>query len=794
MSRTACIVLTFILLLTGLAHGQQTSSRATAVPRASSPITVDGKLGEPAWKSAPVITSFVTARKDAPVTNQTEVRLLFDDKALYIAFRCAEKNMARIKAVMKDHDSSVWEDDAVEVFLDTKGDRSGFVQFISNAIGTRYDGLGHDYYGYNPKWQAAAVRGKSEWTVEMRLPFGELGVPVPKPGDFWLGNFCREEQPSDELSSWRPTGGSFASTSSFGEIVFGALNDKLAKDLAAQAQAISQQEKATARLHVDASALLDDVKGRLKSARASASHSMSESGYLRVQALLNDNQRALTRVSDMIRRAEMGNTEYLVWETTPWRHFAMREDISAIRAETKAVNTVVLAGQTESKALMVTNLTNDTLSARLVTKDLPKDAVEILIPAFVRCADGSAFPDALIPPDASGLLTVPPGETRQIWLNIKGAKPGRIDGAITINPLTGSKTDKDVSITADVIQSSVAVPKPLAFTWDYLGDAVERGLEKEYVQTMADHGISVFMISGLRYVPRPKADDAGNILEPMDWNRFEQQVKLKWAPGRKLYITMDVWEKAAERPIFNGKFDTPPWRIAFKKVIGGMVGMLSRLGLSHEDYMLNAVDESIDSRYQAIARLIKEVDSKILVVEDTIGENLDQVKQADEYTDYWIPHFKSYRPDSNKPSLDYMKSTGKPVGFYFYSEGADEKARPSYRDYLWDFWFAYSKGLNGVFGYWTATQHYGDPWNRHQTTASYDPSLFYPGNGCVISGRRWEAWRRGIEDFALLKTCEAAGVDRTMIADAVKSVLDAPSDPDVAARARERLTKALQRK
>ncbi len=252
-----------------------------------------------------------------------------------------------------------------------------------------------------------------------------------------------------------------------------------------------------------------------------------------------------------------------------------------------------------------------------------------------------------------------------------------------------------------------------------------------------------------------------------------------------------MWEKSYERPIYNGKFDSPGWRAAFKKIISQMVGVLRGLGLSYDDYMVCPVDECIDYRYIAIARLVKEVDPKVQIVEDTIGESLEQVREADKYTDWWTPHFKAYLAGDSGAQIEYLKSTGKPLGFYFYSEGANEKAQDSYHHYLWKFWFAYSHGLNGIFGYWTATQHYGNPWNRHQTTALYDPSLFYYGDGCVVSGRRWEAWRRGLEDFGLLKSCESSGVDKAVISAAVQSVLDAPNDPDAATSAREQLIRAL---
>lgn len=795
MIRIPSAITALILWIAAAAAGQGITCKSVAVPRTSAHIAIDGRLDEPAWKSAAVIPSFVGTSSGKQPGNRTQVRLLFDDRALYIAYECAEKDMARVKAAMKEHDACIWNDDCAEVFLDTKTDRSGFMQFILNTIGARYDGLGNDSYGFNPRWEGKAAAGKAGWTAEIRLPFTELAVPTPRIGDSWLGNFCREEKPSAELSSWSPTNGSFSSTATFGEIIFGSFTDKASRDLAATARSISESERSARDASVNVSGIIAQSRAKLELARMllSSAHSASESDYHHVETLIAEGQTLLSKVGDMIHRARMGNPEYIVWQTTPWHHFTMNEDTSKVESETKSVAVQVLSGQTESKALMITNLTSETLSARLSSTGFPADSIEILIPAFVRTKGGAAYPDALVPLDPAGQITVPPDETRQIWVNIKGTKSGKYEGALTISPLTVSKTDKQIKFDVEVVQPPVSIPGAQSFTWDYLGDAEEHGLVDQYMQTMVDHGLTVFWISGLRYVPRPKADDAGNLLEPMDWSSFDQQVKLKWRSGRTLYISCDVWEKAAERPIFNGKFDTPGWRIAFKKVTTEMVGELNKLGLSYGDYMVNPLDESIDTRYVAIARLIKEADPKIRVVEDTVGESLDQVKEAAKYTDCWIPHFRTYFADSAKPSIAYMKSTGKPVGFYFYSEGAEEKARDSYHDYLWDFWFAYSQGLDGVFGYWTATQGYGDPWNRHQSAAVYDPSLFYNGNGRTISGRRWEAWRRGIEDYELLKTCAAAGVDKSIITALVKSVLDSPSDPDAAEHARQQLIAALKR-
>jgi len=794
MGHIAIRSLLILILIAGApAYGAQ--EKVIAVPRASSPITIDGRLGEPAWAAAGRIPSFEHYRLQMRLKNRTEVRLLYDEEALYVAFACGEANMGAVKASVADHDGGVWDDDCVEVFLDTQGDQASFVHFILNTLNTQYDALGSDPHGWNPKWEGKVSRWANVWKAEIRIPFRELGLEgPPAPGHSWLGNFCREEQPAQELSCWSATMGNFDSPGRFGRIIFGSLVDGAQADLQRIRKELDSLRRSSAE-----SGRGSDMLVKAHSAAAAAHALLSEPGklaeprYRDVQALLATARESASSLREMVRRAAMGNPEYLVWETIPWRHFSAKEDSSHVGRDTQAIGVLSLAGQTESKALMVSNLTDETLSARVLVEGFEGVETEILLPTFVRTADGRPFPDALVPLDPIGGITVPPGETRQVWINFEGAKGGRFSGKLTISPLTASKTDKQVRFDLEIVEPTMEVPRPLAFTWDFLGDAVRLDLEKEYVRSMVDHGIRVFMISGLHHMPRPKADDSGEFLEPVDWSKFRRQVELVWRPGRKLYITMDVWEKSAERPIYNGKFASPGWCAAFKKIIGEMVVELARLGLSGEDYVVNPLDESIDERYVTIARLIKEVHPGIRVVEDTIGSSLDEVKAADPYTDWWIPHFKSVRAASAKEQVDYMKATGEPVGFYFYSEGANEKAQDSYGHYLWKFWWAYSQGLNGMFGYWTATQHYGDPWNRHQTEAAYDPSLFYYGNGCVITGRRWEAWRRGIEDFALLHLCEKSGLDKAVISEAVKSVLDAPTDPAAGARAREKLIRSLSR-
>src|SRR5262245_36766398 len=52
-------------------------------------IQIDGRIVEAAWEAAPPITEFVQSEpfEGQPAVHQTEVRVLFDDDAMYVAAR-----------------------------------------------------------------------------------------------------------------------------------------------------------------------------------------------------------------------------------------------------------------------------------------------------------------------------------------------------------------------------------------------------------------------------------------------------------------------------------------------------------------------------------------------------------------------------------------------------------------------------------------------------------------------------------------------------------------------------------
>jgi len=167
------------------------------------------------------------------------------------------------------------------------------------------------------------------------------------------------------------------------------------------------------------------------------------------------------------------------------------------------------------------------------------------------------------------------------------------------------------------------------------------------------------------------------------------------------------------------------------------------------------------------------------VIIDCSTTDLDTARKMDALTDVWVPHYKYHFAKDHEAFFSMLREGGKPHWVYFYSEGGNDKAQDATRHYLGKFWWAYQQAITGVC-YW-AQQYYGDPWYRAAFSKAYDTSLVYPVESGVIPSRRWEAWRRGWQDYnllALTKTSLAgdeaglAEMDRLL-----DEVVKVPGDP-----------------
>ncbi|MGH7713052.1 MAG: DUF5916 domain-containing protein, partial [Gemmatimonadaceae bacterium] len=151
-----------------------TLSRAA---RASGAIRLDGKLDEPAWAAAPVTDSFTQIDPDEgrPSSQRTEVRVLYDDDALYVGVRLHDSGP--VIARLGRRDMNLGDSDWFGVMIDSYHDHRTAFGFDVNPAGVRRDEvktIDQDDNSWDPVWDVATDTDAGGWTAEYRIPFSQL--------------------------------------------------------------------------------------------------------------------------------------------------------------------------------------------------------------------------------------------------------------------------------------------------------------------------------------------------------------------------------------------------------------------------------------------------------------------------------------------------------------------------------------------------------------------------------------------------------------------------------------------
>ncbi len=183
---------------------------------------IDGVIGAEEWAGAGLATDFIQyePRRGAPATERTEVLVLQDDKALYVAYRVWDPQTPTAQITRRD--AQLTSDDMVGFTLDTYRDRQSGFLFMTNLLGTQADmriaddGRTVDS-AWDAAWESAAQRTDFGWTAEFAIPFSSLRY---EPGEdrVWGINFGRTLRRELEFSFWAGPIDNAARVSQSGEL------------------------------------------------------------------------------------------------------------------------------------------------------------------------------------------------------------------------------------------------------------------------------------------------------------------------------------------------------------------------------------------------------------------------------------------------------------------------------------------------------------------------------------------------------------------------------------------------
>lgn len=215
--------LLFLLLLSGarFIHAQPSNQETHRynITKIKGAIKVDGVLEEEEWGALPQAGKFTYS---FPVENelvedahQTEVKIAYNDKFIYVSAKCYGSSDEIVIPTLKRDNGLIWTGDIFGVTFDAVNERTNGFGFITSPAGVQLDtqfdantgtrGGGGGGNRFNTAWDAKWIVNSKKyddyWTAEFAIPFKSLKYGLKK---VWGMNFIRGISETNAWTTWAP--------------------------------------------------------------------------------------------------------------------------------------------------------------------------------------------------------------------------------------------------------------------------------------------------------------------------------------------------------------------------------------------------------------------------------------------------------------------------------------------------------------------------------------------------------------------------------------------------------------
>jgi uncharacterized protein DUF5916/cellulose/xylan binding protein with CBM9 domain len=177
-ARAMVCVLAGPLAVWGQPAGHAPHSSVSAL-RVARPPVIDGRLNDSVYADAEPATAFTQQDPDEgqAATERTELRILYDDEALYIAARMFDSDAALIAQRLSSRDGDA-DADMLEIYLDPMHDHLTGANFRVSASGVQRDStVFNDSWTdstWDAVWDSAVSIDDGGWSAELRIPLSQL--------------------------------------------------------------------------------------------------------------------------------------------------------------------------------------------------------------------------------------------------------------------------------------------------------------------------------------------------------------------------------------------------------------------------------------------------------------------------------------------------------------------------------------------------------------------------------------------------------------------------------------------
>lgn len=176
------------------------------IRRADVAPVIDGRLDDTAWETAAFVDDFhqTVPIDGASPTEETIVRVTYDDEYLYIAADMRDSSPDEIRATQMVQGKMFFSDDRFWVMLDSFNNKRNDYFFQVNANGVRREALRENNARFIEEWAtiwvAESARNDIGWSTEIAIPFKSISFSPD--ADTWGINFGRGIVRKQEFALW----------------------------------------------------------------------------------------------------------------------------------------------------------------------------------------------------------------------------------------------------------------------------------------------------------------------------------------------------------------------------------------------------------------------------------------------------------------------------------------------------------------------------------------------------------------------------------------------------------------
>ncbi|MCF6306690.1 MAG: carbohydrate binding family 9 domain-containing protein [Flavobacteriaceae bacterium] len=200
------IVSFFILLSCFSAFSQD--KKTIEATRIEIPPKIDGIIDDEIWKSLPVANNFNMWQPGnegtIPPEYQTEVKIAYDNTAVYFAVAMLDPNPDEILNQLSQRDEVFVQADLFYIALNTYNDGINETRFYitsAGAIGDSRTSQNGEDFNYDVVFSAKMSKDNKGWYAEFKIPYNALRFPEVETQD-WSVNFYRQLKTKNETHTW----------------------------------------------------------------------------------------------------------------------------------------------------------------------------------------------------------------------------------------------------------------------------------------------------------------------------------------------------------------------------------------------------------------------------------------------------------------------------------------------------------------------------------------------------------------------------------------------------------------